>query len=223
MGFSAKEIVEELKSVLEGKTIDAIIPPLVFLIMNGITTLNIAIITALSTAILLGISRLFRKQNVLYVFIGFIGLMIAVLFAYLSNNASNYFLPSIIGSGLLAIISFVSVIVKRPIAAFASHITRGWTFTWFLRKDVRPAYSEVSFLWGTYFLFRAVIQLLFLLEGSLSELTFLNIILGLPFTIIVLVISYIYGIWRLRKLGGPGIDEYNEDATPPYKGQKRGF
>lgn len=223
MAFSVKEIVEELKGVLKGKTIDAIIPPLVFLIMNGITTLNIAIITSLSTAILLGISRLFRKQNILYVLIGFIGLIIAVLFAYLSDNASNYFLPSIIGSGFLAIVSFASVILKRPIAALASHITRGWTFTWFLRKDIRPAYSEVSLLWGTYFLFRAVIQLLFLLEGSLSDLTLLNIILGLPFTIVVLVISYVYGIWRLRKLGGPGIDEYNDNATPPYRGQTRGF
>lgn len=223
MAFSAKEILEELKGVLKGKTIDAIIPPLVFLIMNGFTTLNIAIITSLSIAVLLGISRIFRKQNILYVGIGFIGLTVAFLFAYLSDNASNYFLPSIIGSGFLAVVSFVSVIAKRPIAALASHITRGWTFTWFLRKDVRPAYSEVSILWGSYFLFRALIQLSFLLEGSLSDLTLLNIILGLPFTVVVLIISYVYGIWRLRKLGGPGIDEFDQGATPPYKGQTRGF
>jgi hypothetical protein len=39
----------------------------------------------------------------------------------------------------------------------------------------------------------------------------------------VLVASYIYGIWRLRQLGGPGVEEYKEDKKPPWKGQSRGF
>jgi hypothetical protein len=39
----------------------------------------------------------------------------------------------------------------------------------------------------------------------------------------VLVLSYIYGIWRLRKLKGPGIDEYLENKTAPFRGQTRGF
>jgi len=47
--------------------------------------------------------------------------------------------------------------------------------------------------------------------------------MGLPFTIAILVISYIYGIWRLRTLKGPGIDEFMEAKEAPYRGQTRGF
>lgn len=47
--------------------------------------------------------------------------------------------------------------------------------------------------------------------------------LGLPVTISVLVLSYIYGVWRLKKLGGPGIEEYRKKSPRPWKGQMKGF
>lgn len=48
-------------------------------------------------------------------------------------------------------------------------------------------------------------------------------LLGWPVTIVVLVLSYVYGIWRLRKLRGPGVDEFITGKQPPYRGQTRGF
>ena len=46
---------------------------------------------------------------------------------------------------------------------------------------------------------------------------------GTPATIAILVLSYIYGIWRLQKLGGPGVDEFIEGKSKPWRGQKKGF
>jgi len=60
-------------------------------------------------------------------------------------------------------------------------------------------------------------------RGDAAQLAWANTLLGWPVTILVLVISYIYGIWRLRKLGGPGVEEFTEGADPPWKGQTRGF
>jgi len=33
----------------------------------------------------------------------------------------------------------------------------------------------------------------------------------------------VYGLFRLKQLKGPGIEEYNEYQQPPYKDQTRGF
>jgi len=45
----------------------------------------------------------------------------------------------------------------------------------------------------------------------------------LPFLITALVLSYIYEIWRLKKLGGPSMDEFKYNNTPPWGGQTKFF
>lgn len=45
-----KEIFEELKSVVTGKTLDALLPPLAFVIVNGLAGLDQAIVFALGLA-----------------------------------------------------------------------------------------------------------------------------------------------------------------------------
>jgi hypothetical protein len=48
-------------------------------------------------------------------------------------------------------------------------------------------------------------------------------LLGWHFTVILLVISYLYGLWRLSQLKGPSIEEFKAGKQPPWQGQKRGF
>ncbi|QLY40658.1 hypothetical protein HF295_07285 [Hujiaoplasma nucleasis] len=60
-------------------------------------------------------------------------------------------------------------------------------------------------------------------NSTLDELVIFNVILGFPVLIGVLTISYIYGITRLKKLKGPGIDEFRNQTPPPWKGQRKGF
>jgi hypothetical protein len=51
----------------------------------------------------------------------------------------------------------------------------------------------------------------------------LNILLGWPATILLLVVSYLYGTWRLQNLSGPSVEEFEQGAKPPWDGQRRGF
>lgn len=134
------EISEELRSVISGKTLDAVFPPLVFLLANG----------------LFGLIR---------------AAAIAAGFALIANNAANYYFPKIITSAGLVTLSLMSLGLKKPLAG------------------------------------------LFLI----------NTLLGFPVTIAVLILSYVYGIWRLKQLGGPGIDEFRAHAPKPWRGQTRGF
>jgi len=122
----------------------------------------------------------------------------------------------------LIIIATVSLVINKPLAAWASHLTRGWPLKWFWRDDIKPAYREVTIFWIIFLVMRLSIQIYIYRLGE-SNLTWANILLGWPFTITILLISYIYGIWRLKKLGGPGVEEYKKNKKPPWDGQKRGF
>lgn len=218
-----KEIFEELTSVLSGKTLDAIVPPLVFVIVNSIFGLTTAIMIALILSSTFGIYRLLRKQSGIYALFGSLGILLAGGFAYLADNATNYFLPGIVTNAFVLILSVITLILDKPLAAYASHLTRGWKLDWFWRKDVKPAYREVTYMWSLFFLVRTIIQITLFLSNNVDALVWANTIMGLPVTIAVLTVSYVYGIWRLRNLKGPGIDEYLENKTAPFRGQTRGF
>lgn len=217
------EISEELKSVLSGRTIDALLPPLVFVIVNGFFSLEIAIISALSLAVLLAGVRIIRRQSWYYALGGLLGVGLAAGLALLTRNAASYFLPTIVGSGLMVLVTLVSLFIGKPLAAWLSHLTRGWPLDWFWRKDVRPAYQEVTWLWALLLAMRLGVQVVLYQRGDAATLGWANILLGWPVTIGVLVVSYIYGIWRLRRLGGPGVHEFRDSTAPPWEGQTRGF
>ena len=223
MNINFKEIWEELKSVLSGKTFDALLPPIFFAIVNGIFGLQPAVFAALGLSVLLGLLRLIRKEKWHYALGGLLAVSLAAGLALLTRNAVSYFIPGIISSGLLVLGAVLSNIIGKPLAAWASHLTRGWPLDWFWRKDVKPAYTEVTWMWAFFFAIRLSLQILLFVEGDAAQLAWANTLLGWPVTIVVLVISYLYGIWRLRKLGGPGVDEYEEGKEPPWEGQKRGF
>jgi hypothetical protein len=218
-----KDIGDEVKQFVTGKTIDAVFPPILYIIGNSIFGLKIGIILAISVAILMSIFRAIKKQSILYALGGIGGVIIASGFALLSDNAANYFLPKVITSGLLFLVSLVSILSGRPLAALLSHLARGWEFDWFQRKDIKPAYTEVTIAWAILFLFRMTIQFIIFKEGNLVKLGWANILLGFPTTLGVLILTLIYGIWRLKNLGGPGIDEFREGKEPPWIGQRKGF
>lgn len=218
-----KEISEELKLVISGKTFDALLPPLLFAIVNGSYPLTVASIMAITLALLLGLVRLVRKQPLRYAVGGLVGVVFASGIAYFSNNAANYYLPKIATSGLLVLVALVSIVIGKPLAALTSHLTRGWDLDWYWRKDVKPAYQEVTVLWLIFFVMRLILQIMLFRRGDVVALAWTNTLLGLPVTAAGLVLSYLYGIWRLRNLRGPSVEEHREGNRQPWKGQTRGF
>ena len=218
-----KDLVDEVKNFTKAKTIDALFPPIVYVIGNRFFGLKWGIILALVLAAILAIKRILKKENFLYAIGGMAGVLIASGFAYLAGNAANYFLPRVITSGFFFLVALVSLILGKPMAALASHITRGWTFNWFLRKDVKPAYTEVTIAWGLLFLARMILQIILLQRSNIVDVGLANILLGFPSTFTVLMLTYIYGIWRLKKLKGPGVYEFMEGKEPPWVGQTKGF
>jgi len=223
MKSKGKEILEELQSVLTGKTLDAILPPIFFIIVKSFFGLPGAIAGSLLLSTGFAIVRLLKKQTLAYALGGMIGTSLTAIFTFISANAANYFIPGIVSNVFVLLLSIFTLIIDKPLAAFVSHLTRGWKLEWFWRKDIKPAYREVTWMWTAFFIMRSIIQITLFMRKSVDALVWANTLMGLPFTIAILVISYIYGIWRLRTLKGPGIDEFMEGKEAPYRGQTRGF
>ncbi len=219
----AAEIYQEIKFMLAGKTLDAVWPPLVFVFSNLFIQLTWAVGAALGLAAILGARRLFLRQKWHYAAAGLLGVAIAGGFALWTQSAVNYFLPVTAGTALWLTFSLGTIVVKKPLAALASHLTRRWPLEWYWRPDVMPAYIAVTWFWVVFFLLRLVAQVLLYLDGDPLVFALANALSGWPVVVLVLIASYIYGQWRLRRLGGPGVDEFEENASPPWQGQQRGF
>lgn len=223
MNEKVKEILEELQSVIKGKTIDALFPPVVLVIANGFFGLTVASLLSIGTALLFSIIRLLKKQDIKYAFGGLISVMVAAGFAYFAGNARDYFIPRIISSTFMLLLTVVTLFTAMPLSAWASHLTRGWPKAWFKRNDIKPAYFETTILWAMLFAVRLTVQIILYRGGDLANIFWINSLIGIPFTGVVLIFTYIYGIWRLRNLQGPGVDEFKENKPKPWKGQTRGF
>ena len=223
MKISFEEVGQELKSILTGKTLDTLLLPLIFALSNAIFGLTVGALSALGLSLVLVLIRLIQKRPWGYTLAGLALVAMAAGLSLITKEAVNYFLPALITSALLILASLVSLILRKPLAAWVSHLTRGWPLEWFWRDDIRPAYLEVTWAWATLFVLRFGLQLTLFLRGQANTLAWTETLLGWPVTLLVLVTSYIYGIWRLRKLGGPGVEEFNADSPPPWEGQKRGF
>lgn len=218
-----KELISQIKLVFSSKTIDTIIPPTIYVIIINFFTLEAAISLSLFSAFFIYYLRYFKDQISKYAVFGLIGVIIAASFTYISKNVTYYFLPDIISSIFFLLVNIVSLIMKKPFAALLSHITRGWPIKWYWRKDIKPAYTEVTILWSLTLALRAIVEIYIFLNRGLNEMFLTKFILGMPALIVVLIVTYIYGIWRLHTLEGPGVDEYINNANPPWEGQKKGF
>ena len=220
-----REIAEELRMVLAGRSslLDSLLPPLFFVLLNLIWGVQVAIWASLGLAVVIAVYRLFRRQSLLYALGGAGGVAVAAGVAYLLGRAEGFFLPTIISGALTALLCLVSVLVGRPIVAFTSFIARRWPLNWYWHPQVRPAYSEVTWMWVLFFGLRLLLQFNLFREEAANLLGIVQFLTGWPATIILLIASYLYGTWRLRNLGGPSVEEFKSGAEHPWKGEQRGF
>ena len=220
-----RELIEEFRTVFAGRSslVDSIVPPIVFLIVNALSGLEYATWGALLVALCFAVFRLVRRQPLRYALGGLGAVGVAILISRLLGRAEGYFLPTIVSGGLTVGVAVISVIAGRPMVALTSHVYRRWPLAWYWHPQVRPAYSEVTWLWAVFFALRLLFQLSLFQGTAAGLLAVLQVLTGWPATILLLVISYLYGTWRLRQLSGPSVKEFKTGAEPPWTGQQRGF
>lgn len=221
----SKELFEEFKSVFSGSNslLDSIFPPLLFLIINAIFGFQPALWSSLAIGVIISLLRLLRKQKVIFALGGLGAALLAIGLRYFLNSSQAYFLPTIINDGLIMLTLLVSIVIKRPAVAFTSALTRRWPLEWYWHEKVRPAYSDVTIIWVAYYGLKLAIQYMLFRQGNVYRLAIFNFFGGWPALILLLIVSYLYGQNRLRKLKGPSVQEFLQKIPPPWQSQQRGF
>ncbi len=219
----AHELWAELKSVLGNRLLDVILPPLFFLLINGLWGLATAMVTSLFVAAAISYVRLRRGESLRYALAGVVSLLTALALTWILGRAEGYFIPGLVNAALTFGICALSLFIKRPLTAWSSYLVRRWPLEWYWHPRVRPAYTQTTLLWTAFFGVRFLWQYNLFRDNQVETLAWVNALLGWPALIILLVITYLVGIWMLRRLKGPSVEEFRAGTPPPWHSQRRGF
>jgi hypothetical protein len=221
----SRELLDELRTVFAGRNsfLDAILPPILFLLVNGLAGFQAATWSALGLSIVIAAARIFRKQSLIYALAGVGSVAVAIGIAWFLGKSEGFFLPGLISGSMTLLLTAVSLIIRRPMVAWTSYIARRWPLDWYWHPQVRPAYSETTFAWAAFFTARLLLQYSVFQSEDVTLLAVTNFITGWPFTILLLIFTYLYGTWRLTQLQGPSVEEFRNNTPAPWQGQRRGF
>lgn len=219
------DLREDLRGLFVGeRTIgDSFPAPIVFVTVNALVGLVPAVVAAIFVGALVALWRVKKGQKVSYAVGGILGIGFAAVLALRSGRAESFFLPGIIGTALLAVASILSLIARRPLAAWSSWAQRKWPLSWYWRPDVRPAYTVVTAIWAAYFAARAGVQWYLYLAERPEALAAARILTSWPTILPLLIVTYVYGNRYLNRLGGPTVAEFQSGFSGPFTGGQRGF
>ena len=223
MPSKLRELLDEFRSVLGSRLLDVILPPTIFLLVNGLWGLAAAMAAALVLSLVLGVMRWQRGDPLRYALSGAGSVLLAIGLVWVLGRAESYFLPGLVSGALTVSLCLVSLLVRRPLTAWSSYLARRWPLDWYWHERVRPAYAETTLLWTFFFGVRLAWQIKLYLNSETNTLAWVQTLTGWPALVLLLVVTYIYGTWRLRNLSGPNLDEFKSGAPAPWQGQQRGF
>lgn len=208
--YNLRDVVADPKVV-----VDVVAPTVLFAIAAPTISLGWAATVALGWCAIVVTYRLTRRQGLTHALSGLAGVCIGVVVALASGRAEGFFVPGIIGNLVFAVVSAVSVVVRRPLIAYTSAAIYRWPLAWYLHPKVRPAYSEITWVWAGYYLLKGLVQLALVRRGDLAALATARVILGWPGLIGLLALTYAYVRRRLERLGGPQVSAYDDPPSGP--------
>lgn len=208
-GFSPRDLLDVRKVV-----VDTVVPTAGFVVANATLGLGWAATLAVGWCVLVFAVRSARRQRLVFAASGLAGVVVAALVALRSGEATGFFLPGIVGNLALGAGCVLSNLVRRPLVAVTSAALYRYEPEWYWHPRVRPAYSEITWLWAVYYLGKGALQAALAARDAVGLLTAVRLGLGWPGFAVLLLATYAYVTWRLKRLAGPTIEEWRaEQAT----------
>ena len=198
--------------------VDTVAPTLLFAVLAVLAPLVVAAGAALAWCAVVVLVRRRRKQSLAHAVSGLGGVVIGVAVALLSGDALGFFVPGIVGNLAFGVLCLLSVPVGRPAVAWTSATLVRWPLEWYWHPRVRPAYSEVTIVWGLYYLGKGGWQALLLRDGDLAALATVRLVTGWPGLLALVAATWAYITWRLGTLDAPDVEAFRSghdeaDAT----------
>jgi hypothetical protein len=181
--------------------IDALVGPLLFLVLYKTAGLDAALIGALAAALAVVGLRAVRRQPLTSAWYGVAGVLLGAALAKATGNGTGYFLPKVASNILYGTAFLVSALIGKPLIGVAWAFFHRQPLAWGYRPEVRRVFTALTLMWaGGHFLRAAVYGVLIADDrdrtGSLATAT---VILGLPLTGALLAVTLLV----IRRSLGP--------------------
>ena len=147
-----------------------------------------ALAAAVGTALLLALIRLIQRQSIKYVMQAVIPTAIAVLIATRTGRAQDVFLPGILYNGALAVVSLVTVAIRKPLVGFVIGAAVGDPTGWTKDRGLVRMTSKLTLVLAVPYVTRFVIQLPLFLADQVVLLGIAKVVLGWPMLIAALTV-----------------------------------
>jgi Protein of unknown function (DUF3159) len=147
-----------------------------------------AIGAAVGTALVLATIRLLQRQSIKYVVQAIIPTAIAVLIATRTGRAQDIFLPGILYNGALAVLSLLTVAIRRPLVGFIIGAAVGDPTGWAKDRGLVKMTSKLTLVLAVPYIIRFVVQLPLFLAGQVVLLGVAKVVFGWPLLIAALTV-----------------------------------
>ncbi len=136
-----RELLDELRTVFTGRYsfLDAILPPILFLLVNGLVGFQAAMWSALALSVVIAAIRISRKQSITYALAGVGSVAVAIGIAWFLGKSEGFFLPGLISGSMTLLLTIVSLVIRRPMVAWTSYIARRWPLDWYWHPQGSPS------------------------------------------------------------------------------------
>lgn len=173
------------------------VPVLVFVLLNTLFGLTVAIWGALGSAALITAVRVVRKEPLQPAISGFFGVGIAAFIAYRTGSAKGFFLFGIWASLVYGSVFLVSMLVRYPLVGVIWSFLNGHGMAWRRDRKAMFAYQVATLTWVAVFAARFIVQRWLYDEDQTGWLAFARLSMGYPLTILALAVT----VWAVTRAG----------------------
>lgn len=193
---------------------EAVIPLVLFVALNTAAGLAWAVAAVTAWTLALSVWRVAHRQRtgvVVWVVMGYV--LIRGLAGIITESKVVYFGPVVAQTGLIALVFFVSVAIKRPAVGYIAPVI--YPFEDYVRRHpaYRRAFSHLTLLWAVYLALRVVLDVWLLKSVDATMFVIIRAAIGFPIVIGLFVFSLRYPRAVFRR--EPDLLPYVEASETP--------
>ncbi|MFI1097698.1 DUF3159 domain-containing protein [Streptomyces sp. NPDC020917] len=200
----ATEVSAEARAVTEAALFEAFggvrgmvettVPGLVFVAIYTVNrNITSSAIAALALSVLMGVARVAQKDTLKHAFSGVFGVAFGAVFAMMSGNAKNFYLPGMLYTFGLSLAYIISAMVRWPLLGLILGPIFKENLSWRKRNPGRlRAYTKASWAWGLILLGKSAILFPLYWWGNATQLGWVKVALGIPPFLLSVYLTWIF-------------------------------
>ncbi|MFC9316758.1 DUF3159 domain-containing protein [Streptomyces nigra] len=174
--------------------IETVLPGLLFVTIYTINkNLHMSALAALAVSVVLVVVRLATRDTVKHAFSGVFGVAFGVVFAMMTGNAKDFYLPGMIYTLGLALAYIITTLCGVPLIGLILGPVFKENLSWRTRNPGRKkAYSKASYAWGLILLAKCAILFPLYWWADTTQLGWVLVALKIPPFLLAVWLTWVF-------------------------------